>query len=180
MSVQTSYGSGMPVAFAGMKADSGEDDCRSFSQAEASAEVPFGVAVAQGASGSKAILPADANSKIVGVVVHSHDYVPGIQLGDTGIKPKNMMSVMAQGRIWVLVEEAVAVNDPVFVRHTANGAGKLQKGAFRNDIDTDKCISVPGARFITASSGAGIVQIEIDIPANFAAANVLATALAAD
>lgn len=168
MAVQTAYSAVMPVAFAGMLADNGYTDKKSFSQAEATAEVPFGVMVAQGNTATKAILPVNAASRLVGVVVHAHDYVPNIQLGTTGIKPKNMMSVLNRGRIWVVVEEAVAVGDACFVRHTA-GAGGTQKGAFRNDADTATAISVPGAKFITASAGAGIVQVELDMPGSNAA-----------
>jgi hypothetical protein len=39
------------------------------------------------------------------------------------------------GTVVCVVEEAVTSMDKVYVRFAANGAGKLQKGAFRNDSD---------------------------------------------
>jgi hypothetical protein len=153
--------------FPGMKADSGDDDCRTFAQAEASAEIPFGVMVVQGAAQGQAVLPVDANSKPVGVVVHSHEYAKDTELGTTGLKPKTAMAVMNRGRIWVTVENAVAVNGDVYVRHTA-GAGGTQKGAFRADADTATAMRVRGARFLSATAGAGIARVELDMPTNFA------------
>ena len=101
MAVQTSYALRMTAGFPGMLADSGFHDIRCFAQAEASAEVPFGVMVAQGSANEKAILPASLSAKMVGVVVHSHDYAKDLELGTTGIKPKNPLSVLNRGRIWV-------------------------------------------------------------------------------
>lgn len=153
----------MAVAFAGMKADSGEDDCRTFAQAEASAEIPFGAMVAQGSADNKAILPADANAKFVGVVVHSHEYVPTLEMGTTGLKPKVPMAVMIKGRIWVYTEETVALTDSVYVRHTA-GAGGSQKGLFRKSADTATAVLVRGVRWISSRTGAGLVQVQVDMP----------------
>ncbi len=52
-----------------------------------------------------------------------------------------------EGSIGVFTEEAVADQDPVYVRISASG-GNVLLGAFRNDADGGSCILVPNARFI--------------------------------
>lgn len=46
------------------------------------------------------------------------------------------------GDIYVFTETDVTPNDPVFFRHTANGAGKDVIGRFRNDADAGTCDQV--------------------------------------
>lgn len=166
MPVQISYPLTMQPAFAGMKADSGEDDVRTFVNAEATAEMPFGVAVAQGTTEPRAILPAAGTAKLVGVVLHSHDYDPFYDLGTVGVKPKLQVSVMNRGRVWVVVEEAVAVNDRAFVRFAA-GAGGTQLGAFRRSADTATALEARGWRYISAAGAGGLAKVELDVPAWF-------------
>lgn len=164
---QTTYLARMPVAFAGMKADSGEDDCVTRANAEASAEIPFGVAVCrQTTSDTKVILPAASGdiANLAGVVVHSHEYAPNVEIGTTGVKPKVPMAVMQRGRIWVTVEEAVAVGDRAFVRF-ATGAGGSQKGAFRKSADTATAAECKGMVYRSAASASGLAILEIDMPA---------------
>lgn len=168
---QLTYPDRMVVAFPGMKADLAEDYCRSYVNAEASAEMPFGICVAQGTAYNQAILPVDANSILAGVIVHSHDYVPTLELGTTGLKPKTSLSIMIQGTIYVLVEEAVAVNDTAYVRHTASG-GNTQKGAWRKSADTATAIIVRGARFLTAASSGGLAVVQVDFNAYRAVAGL--------
>lgn len=166
--MQTSYAE-MPVAFAGMKADASDDQVDSYAQGEASAEIPFGVMVCQGTAGGtsgtpdKAILPVDANSVPVGVVVHSHDYDSRTELGTTGLKPKTMLSVMRRGRIWVQVEDAVTVNAPAFYRYTSDGGSNTQVGKFRSDADSAKALKVRGAIYKTAASAGGFAILELDM-----------------
>ena len=69
---QLSYTTAPAYGFPGMKADAGDDDCVTYAQGEASAEIPFGVMVVRGATAGTATLPVDANSVPVGVLVHSH------------------------------------------------------------------------------------------------------------
>jgi len=54
------------------------------------------------------------------------------------------------------------VNDPVFLRHTTNAA--LLAGDFRNDADTARADAITNARFVTATTAAGLVQVEINLP----------------
>lgn len=159
---QLAYGTAMTVGFEGMKASSVEDDCMTAYNAEVSAEIPFGVAVAMGTTEDAAIKLVDANSKIKGVVVHSHNHSKGIDLGDTGLLPKASFAVMKKGEIWVKVEETVAVGDPVFVRHTASG-GNTRKGAFRKSADTATAIAMANSFYRTAASAGGLAKVFVNI-----------------
>lgn len=64
---------------------------------------------------------------------------------------------LKKGPMTVLTEEAVSDGDPVYVRHTANGAGKLQLGACRNDADGDAAEALRLTNALTTDS------IEIDV-----------------
>ncbi len=67
---------------------------------------------------------------------------------------------MRFGRIYAVCELAVTYGDPVYVRYTANGTGKLQLGAVRNDTDSSHAAALAGARFIQTTAAAGIAAIE--------------------
>lgn len=161
---QSTYAQTMTAGFPGMKADLVDDYVRSYVNAEATAEIPFGVAVVQGAADGSAILAVGAGVTWVGVVLHSHNYDPTYDLGTTGLKPKKTMNVLSRGTVWVQVENAVTVNSRAFMRHTA-GAGGTQKGAFRGDADTATAIEARGCRFLTAASAGGVAMLECDFNA---------------
>jgi len=72
------------------------------------------------------------------------------------------VSVLRKGLIWVDCETAAAVGGAVFVRF--QDAGALGLGAVRNDADTADAVALPGAYFRSVLSGAGIVQIEVNLP----------------
>jgi hypothetical protein len=151
------------VAFAGMIVDCSPDDIDSFIQAEASAEVPFGAVVAQYSGGdNQARLPAASNAKLVGIVVHSHNYDPYHDLGTTGVKAGKMISVMRKGRIWVTSETANAPLDRLFVRY-ATGAGGTQLGAVRNATVVNEMIdATTQGVFRTTCLASGLCVLEVD------------------
>lgn len=141
----------------------------SYVQGEASASIPFGVVVVQGTEGAdgsadKAILPVDANSVPVGIVLHSHTYDPRRQLDTTGILIKEMMSVLKKGRCRVYVEGTVVKGAYLYARYTASG-GNTQKGALRADGDTSKALACRGIIAAESITGAGIIQVDVDIDA---------------
>lgn len=165
---QLSYTKNMAAAFAGMLADARTKIAETYLQGEASAEIPFGVAVAEGAIGAngtpnKGILMVDATSVIAGVLMHQHTYAKDNELGTTGLKPLVPMTLVKRGLMWVIVEDAVTKDNTAFVRHTANGAGKLQKGAFRSDADTANAIKARGFTYRSSTTGAGIALVEVDV-----------------
>jgi hypothetical protein len=161
---QLTYANNISPGFPGMKVDLVDDYVRSYVNAEATAEIPFGVAVAQGASDDACILATGAGVTWVGVALHSNNYDPTYDLGTVGIKPKKTVGALVFGTVWVLVENAVTVNSRVFIRHTA-GAGGTQKGAFRGDADTATAIEARGCRYLTAAAGGGVAQVQVDFNA---------------
>ena len=74
------------------------------------------------------------------------------------------IELLERGEIWCVCEEAMAVDTQPYVRHTANGAGKLQCGALRSDADTAHAELLPNARVVYPSTGAGIVKISLNLP----------------
>ncbi len=44
-------------------------------------------------------------------------------------------TVLEEGYIWVNAEGTVAVDDPVYVRHTSDGGSNTTRGTLRNDMD---------------------------------------------
>jgi hypothetical protein len=173
--LNTSYAE-QDVGFAGMLADSGDNRVESYVQGEASEEIAFGWGVVQGTEGTppaadKAIKPVDANSKVVGIVLHSHNYHPDVELGTTGVKPKAMLSVLKKGVVYLYVEDTVVKDANLYLRYTANGAGKLV-GQWRSDADSSKALLVRGVTAAASRTGAGLVKCNVDIDVNNAVAGL--------
>lgn len=174
--LNTSYAE-QEIAFAGMLANLADKKAITLVQGEASAEVPFGVMVCQGDASAvpgtpdKAILLVDANSKHVGIVLHSHDYTPGTDLGDSGVKPARLLAVLEEGEVYVFAEAGAFVKGAqLYVRYTANGAGKLVLGAVRVDDDSTKAKINKGltAAETKTLAAAGFVKCRYDHPAYLA------------
>jgi hypothetical protein len=169
MAFQTSISNTIAAAFAGMLADNSDNDIISRTSSEVSAEMPFGVCLAKGATDGTALLPATIDDELIGVLLHSHAYEPDSatspgDLGTTGVKPKAGLNLLWRGRMWVTVEQAVNQYDPCFVRFVANGAGKLQPGAFRKDSDGGTAINCQAvAKFVTSQATiGGLAMIQVD------------------
>lgn len=80
--------------------------------------------------------------------------------GTSTYAAKEGLTVMREGRMFVLSETATAFGGAVYARITASG-GNTQLGKVRDDGDSGKAIAVPGARFIRTTSGAGLTEIEL-------------------
>lgn len=161
---QLSYSQTMTVAVAGMIADGAGAPHDVVSRVNITDEIPFGVAVADIAGDEGTIeLPDSSGALICGIAVRSLTVEEGAASVENAYPADSACAVMKKGRIWVQVEKAVTVDDDVYVRHTANG-GNTQLGAFRDDSDTNRAIQITNARFVTSSSGSGIVQVEINLP----------------
>lgn len=161
---QTSFASSYTAAHEGALADSSASDIVSKCNLEASANLAFGEAVRDGAGAAGAVKFSGASQVLLGVVVFEQKQTA--QLAGTGaVAPTETANVLRAGRIWVKAEQAVALNSPVFVRHTANG-GTTAPGRFRIDIDTANATAVPGARWVTTTSAADQLAIlELNLPA---------------
>ncbi len=167
---QTSVAAKAP-AFAGMRSDASRDtNARSYTNEEASAEIPFGTFVGAGATNLETgmlQLAATADRKL-GVLVNSMAFVPDVEVGDNGLKPKMTGSVDSRGRAWVLCEGDVTPADHVFIRCVFTPPEV--PGSVRLDADTADAVDAsPWARFlgsnVTGSDGNNIVEVEWDVAA---------------
>jgi hypothetical protein len=157
---QTSVSVQETVAYAGMVGDIGAmRDALSFVNAEASSEIAFGTMVVQGSAADECLIPSGQSDVSVGIALHSHAFQKDNELGDTGVKPDVVLSALQRGRIWVPVTEAVAVGGAVRVFMSGGNAGKFGTSA---SAGVTKLIT-SSARFLSATSGAGVALLEIDI-----------------
>lgn len=172
--MQTSYAEQLTAAQLGMLGDQGMTDKVSRYSA---AVIPFGRVVSFDTTSGKVKLPAaatdilDANSEsrpVEGIVIATQA-IEEQATNTLGVADANVpaypigynFSVLRKGRIWLWAEEAVTVTDQVFVRHTA--AGNEKPGNVRNDAATATCALLKGARFMTSTTGAGLVLVEINL-----------------
>lgn len=122
--------------------------------------MPFGIAIKENAERS-GILLAAVDDKIVGIVAHEHLEATSGD-GSAGVPVSKAASVLRKGRIAVVMEDTIAIGGAVYVRHTANGAGKLQLGAFAPTADSGNCRQVLAARVVQGCTGAGVAVLDVD------------------
>lgn len=156
MAGQTSYTFGAATpAFAGQLGDSGPSRTSSYLN-DQGAQLPAGIFVALTADG-KAKLPVLSTDQIAGCVINQFARNAGDSAltltGTNVIAIGDNMSLLEEGAVWVLAEQAMAVTDKVFVRYAA-GTG-TQLGAVRKDADTATARRLSGARVLHATSAAG-------------------------
>jgi hypothetical protein len=132
---QTAYSVDPALAFRGLLADPNDDKFAIPMANGAAAAQGFGIMVRRDAAN-----PADqfdifsaAGQAPLGVTVHTQAQEDPSLAGSLGIALLEPASVLRRGRVWVRVEEAIAVTDGVFYRHTSGSGTEI--GAFRNDAD---------------------------------------------
>lgn len=158
---QTTYSADPSKAFPGM-VDAGPTDSLSRANGQG-AEMDFGLAVSPDAVNGDTQFEEYDGSTVLGVLRHEH------QLAEAGVSSVASLaeaSVLTKGRVWVKIEETIAVGDPVFVRSAAGGGGS-EIGAFRNDADTATAIELTsGARWVQGGTAAeGVALLELNLPA---------------
>lgn len=127
------YDNRMDIAFAGMKADSGDDRVESFPVGAAG--LGLGLICGTDANGA---LVAGAGTVIRGVSVHSHAALAG----KDGYEQYDCASIMTRGLIYCLVHDGGAVTKDSPVEFAANGtvsddAGTaLPNAVFRSEAIT--------------------------------------------
>lgn len=160
--------------------DAGSTTILSGYNGTASTIIPAGFAVCLDGAGTiegntnyPLILPADANSVFMGIAVlpKGVEKVSGTSVdADSrfGFPVDTEVQYMTNGIIAVPVDDTVAINDPVFWRHTATGDERA--GMFRMDADTADAVQIGAldtCRFITAATGTAaspaIALIKINI-----------------
>lgn len=151
------------LGFPGMISDASDsDDIRSYVSAEASAEVPFGQMVKQGATDRAFLrLTSGTTQAILGVLVQSQGRAKPTELGTTGLKPKMTGGIMRRGRCWVTIDENVTPASPVRVRVTDTGG---TAGTFRTSSSAGNTVLISSwARFTgTFTAAGGVAELELD------------------
>ncbi len=124
--------------------------------------MPAGIFVAYDAADDAVKIPAlAAQVTTTGCGFVKKDVAIERQQGQTVDYPaKSGVTVMRRGRMFVTTEDLSTFGGQVFVRITANGAGKLQLGAVRSDGDSGNAIALPGCRFIRTVAATGLTEIE--------------------
>lgn len=160
----TDYSLTLTPAIAGQLGDLSEAEIRSFQNAEASAEIPFGYAVVQGTGEKDALLPSADSDVFVGIVAHSQAYDPLKDLGDDGIKPDRELNIVDEGRVWVVVGEAVDVNDRGYVVYATPPSGEATPGRIMKTNTADQTLDTSAQiKFLTAqATPGGLALAEID------------------
>lgn len=163
---QTSYSYNMSVAYEGAFGDS-RPAMVVAKRNNSGADIPFGRFVVHdsgtGTSEMAIKLPSASGDMIVGVLAHSHDHLTS---SSTGLADDEIGNVIQQGQVWMVAEEALTVDDPVYVRYDATGAtGSQALGRVRDDADTSKAVAAPNCRFLTNAAAAGdLILVAINIP----------------
>jgi hypothetical protein len=175
MSVQSTVTSAPAAAFAGMLCDDTENDFMTLRNAEASASMPFGNAVAfktsSPASDKDAIRPASGSQKLAGILVHGHDYQRTYTLADgttageldsVGVVAGAEISVLWRGTVWVKVQQAVVVGDRLFVCHTANSTYTLAGQIGNADESSNTIDATAIGRFTSSAAAGGFAKLQVD------------------
>lgn len=146
------YDDQMEIAFAGMKADSGDDRVESF---PAGIAVPFGRIVvtnpltttkAHALDNPPAFLPAAiANARPRGVALHSHTVVNTPE----GYALYDCMSVMTRGVAWVEAVAATAIVENTQLMYNAAGQAIAAAGTvFEGAVVRGPVIALASGKFI--------------------------------
>lgn len=162
---QTSVPATMTIGLVGQLADLwtlNSGDVWSATNAEASAEIAFGLAVKRGtADGSMNVLTAITEA-VFGVTVFNHLFSKPDELGDTGMKPNVTGDVLRMGRIYVLTETNITPASGVFVRALVSG-GNTTIGAFRGTADGVTTIDISAfAQWVTTATAGNLAVLEVD------------------
>lgn len=129
--------------------------------------IQAGVFVCQGTGDGQCKLPAASGDVAKGLGI-----APAFPTNDSRFPAGGSPGVTYQigdkveavtGQVWVIVEEAVAPMDDVFIRY-ADGSGGTQKGAFRSSADTSTAAALTGARYLTTAAIGGLALVEINLP----------------
>lgn len=162
---QTAIETTMPIGVAGQLADLWTEengDVVSGTSEEETAEIPFGVMVAQGAADDGVLALAATDDVLAGVVVFSHVYAKPYELGDVGLKPGVTMGLLRKGRIIVFPEDAVTPESTVHVRAVA--IGEEVAGAFRGSPQGTDTIEITAfAKWRTTGGDGDPAVLEVDL-----------------
>jgi len=185
--VQGSYPQELEVGHEGMLADLQAYVSRSYRN-QTGAAIPFGrlvatdntpttndvyaVELAGGATGIVGITIDSFTFEAVGNPVYTRDPSPIREDADgnehVGYPDKQSLNVMSKGVIWVYTTEAVALGDDVRFFNTdySGTTDGADQGRFCKTAVASNTVAIDGgARWLSETSEAGLVLLELDIPA---------------
>lgn len=151
--MQTSVDLYLVKGMEGQKADTNFDDVLS---RFASTDVPFGKGLVEGVGAGNSELPSASGQIFDGVALHTHSSsatLAGVRLYIAG----EAISLLRRGRVWVKSEDVITINSiasltsPVYLRHTANGAGKIP-GNFLTTADSSKATALTNCKWLTETT----------------------------
>lgn len=140
------YDLSIPTAFAGLKADSGYDRVESFAATET---IYFGRAVQRNSTNPTTQVDVcdSTSAEFRGVALQQHNQLGYYSQYDT-------VNVLRQGSVWVDGTGTIACDASAYV-DVSGGTGKFTStptGVFT------------GGKFRTATTGDGLVKLEINLP----------------
>lgn len=123
--------------------------------------------VTLGASQATATITNTTSDTLYGVALRTQTKMNlYAQTGSNGASPYyegDCVSMLTKGRVYVLVEDEVTSDDPVYMRFVANGLN-TKLGSFRADDDSGTCVEVVGAVWRVGAAAAGYAVLEINQP----------------
>lgn len=136
-------------------------------QAAGGTDIALGVGVVPGSSADLAIAPSagSVDADFLGVTIKGTVEISvndGLSTSESVFAPGCSVSVMEEGACVVMTEDAVAFNGAVFMRIVATGTEVF--GAFRSDADGGDAIAITGAKFRSATTGAGLAVLKVNRP----------------
>lgn len=171
-SPQTSVPTEMSYGLPGQIADMGtalSDEPISCTNAEASAEIPFGHFVAQGTTGADGNITCKRmveDGTLLGLAVYSAAYGHSSLAGTTGIKAGVQVAVARKGRYYVMPIDDVTPSSGVHVLHTTVASDL--PGAVRGTADASDSVDLSDCCKWLSSGGPTSGQcavLEIALPA---------------
>jgi hypothetical protein len=156
MTVQTTYTRTPPIGRAGSVPNGRLKD--DITRVVEGAGVAAGLAVIAGTAAHQAKVPAATfTTTFLGVAMEEATAT------SQSFPATTLINVRSKGPILVAYEPDTVPtpNSPAFVRHTANGAGKLTPGAWRANADSGNAVAAPGAMFRAVYASDGLVELEL-------------------
>jgi len=159
MAVQSTFTVLRPAGLPATLSGTGSHSIEPMRNDEASAEVPFGVAVKHASATderSAKLLTAITGEKVAGIVLYTQTY-DTTQLGADGVKPTYELNVVRQGRMRVVCEDGCSVGDSLYIRAVV--AGAELRGALLAAADGSDTIDASANGTWRSSAAAGAEAI---------------------
>ena len=139
------------ASVAGLLDGVGPRNVRSYAAKEI---IPVGFPVKLGTSADKEVLKATAGAGVIGFSIHDQAREQ-TSAGAVQYAATETVSVLTQGRMWVMTDKAVAAGATANLK---TASGTLTDAVVAAGIEAFTQISV---KFITATSAAGLALVEI-------------------